>query len=257
METFEFDRFVKVFGLDNGLPNVGISTLFVDHQDVLWIGTSGAGLCEMKQGRIETVAASGSQPGSDNINCLAEDSTGRLWVGTSGGMLLYQDGKLLEDAALGNLVRAPITCLLRSRDGQAMWISSYTEGLAKYENGHLEPCVGPAGHETIVGESLLEDRQGRFWVGIGNGMVLCRQNGQWRIFNESDGLPFAYITCLAEDADGTIWAGSLDAGLYRFIVRDSTWSTRRTDFPPGTSVACTMTPRATSGSARGRAALTA
>ncbi len=39
---------------------------------------------------------------------------------------------------------------------------------------------------------------------------------QWRIFDETDGLPFAYVTSITEDAGGTIWAGSLDAGLYRF-----------------------------------------
>jgi signal transduction histidine kinase/ligand-binding sensor domain-containing protein len=97
-----------------------------------------------------------------------------------------------------------------------MWIASMTYGLFTYHDGKLEPCIGPAEHEKISGESLFEDRQGRFWVGIGNGMVLCRENGQWRVFNESDGLPFAYITCITEDADGTVWAGSLDAGLYRF-----------------------------------------
>ena len=215
LARFDGMRF-KIWGLENGLPSVNITALLEDREGVLWIGTSGSGLCCLKQGRIEVMTASGTQPGSDTINCLEEDATGRLWVGTAGGLRFCRDGKLIEDAAFGNLVRGPIRCLLHSGDGKTMWISSDAIGLFKYENGQVEPCVGPAGHEELHGEALLEDRQGRFWVGIGNGTVLCREKNQWRIFNESDGLPFAFVTCFGEDADGTVWAGSLDAGLYRF-----------------------------------------
>jgi ligand-binding sensor domain-containing protein/signal transduction histidine kinase len=216
LARFDGIRF-KPFSLKDGLPSVDISALLVDHEGTLWIGTSGSGLCRLKQDRIEIISGSENQPGSDTIRCLAEDATGRLWVGTAGGLRFCRDGKLEGDPAFGKLRRGPILDLLRSRDGTTLWIASSTYGLFSYRNGKLEPCPGPAGHEKIVGESLFEDRQGRFWVGIGNGMVLCREeNGQWRIFNEDDGLPFAFITSITEDAEGTVWAGSLDAGLYRF-----------------------------------------
>jgi ligand-binding sensor domain-containing protein/signal transduction histidine kinase len=206
----------KVFGLEQGLPSVDISSLLEDRQGGLWIGTYGAGLCHLKAGRIEIMANPSRQPGCDTIFCLQTDSTGLLWVGTGGGLRFCRDGKLVEDAAFAELPNKPIRCLLRSRDGTTMWIASSLYGLVAYRNGHLESCLGPAGHERIVAQTLFEDRQGRLWVSIGNGMVLCRENAQWRVFDETNGLPFAYISCLTEDADGTIWAGSLDDGLYRF-----------------------------------------
>ncbi|MGA2246763.1 MAG: two-component regulator propeller domain-containing protein [Verrucomicrobiota bacterium] len=215
LARFDGIRF-KVFGLDQGLPSVDISALLEDHEGALWIGTLGSGLGRLKDGRIETVPAPAGQPGSDTINCLAEDASGRLWVGTVGGLRFDQNGQLVDDSALDSLRRGSIIGLWRSRDGRTMWISSSTHGLFAYQNGRLEPCVGPPGHERVIAESLFEDREGRLWIGIGNGMVLCRENSRWRIYNEDDGLPFAYITCLTEDAAGTIWAGSLDAGLYRF-----------------------------------------
>jgi ligand-binding sensor domain-containing protein/signal transduction histidine kinase len=215
LARFDGVRF-KVFGLKDGLPSVSITSLLEDQQGTLWIGTAGAGLCCLKQGRIEIIPPSDNRPGSDTITCLQEDSAGRLWVGSRGGLRLYLDGTPTADPALGNLRRAGIACLLRGRNRTTMWIASSASGLFAYRNGKLEACAGPAEHETISGEALFEDREGRFWVGIGNGMVLCRENGQWRIFNENDGLPFAFITTMTETADGTVWAGSLDAGLYRF-----------------------------------------
>jgi len=215
LARFDGMRF-KIFGFEAGLPSLDIASLLVDRKGSLWIGTYGSGLCQMQDGRIKIMPSPDGQPGSDTITCLQEDAQGRLWAGTGGGLHLYQDGKLIKDSALMPLQHAPVRCLLRSRDGTTMWIGSLTEGLMTYQNGRLETCPGPAEHESIIAQSLFEDRENRLWVSIGNGMVLRRDNDQWRIFNETNGLPFAYVTSLAEDADGTIWAGSLDDGLYRF-----------------------------------------
>ena len=96
-----------------------------------------------------------------------------------------------------------------------MWIATPTYGLMSYRDGRLEPCLGPPEHEKVVTQALFEDRENRLWVSIGNGTVLCRTNHQWLTFNETNGLPFAYVTSLTQDSEGTIWAGSLDDGLYR------------------------------------------
>ena len=215
LARFDGVRF-KVFGLEQGLPSVDILCLFEDHQGVLWIGTDGAGLCCMRQGRIETIADPSLQPSSHTIACLQEDSSGRLWVGSAGGLRFCQGGELKEDSAFAILRQDSIRSVLRSRDGTTMWIATGKTGLLTFRDGRLEPRSGPPGNERIRAHVLFEDRQRRLWVSVGNGMVLCRQLDSWRVFNETNGLPFAYVTSLAEDADGNVWAGSLDDGLYRF-----------------------------------------
>ena len=74
----------------------------------------------------------------------------------------------------------------------------------------------PDPYQRIIAQALYEDRRGRLWVSIGNGTVLCRDNEHWRVYDEKNGLPFAFVSSFTEDADGMIWAGSLDDGLYRF-----------------------------------------
>jgi hypothetical protein len=46
-------------------------------------------------------------------------------------------------------------------------------------------------------------------------MMLWREIGKRCVFNESNGLPFDFVTKIAEDANGTIWADSLAAGVWR------------------------------------------
>lgn len=215
LARFDGMRF-KLFSLQDGLPSVNISSLLQGHDGSLWIGTADAGVSRLYHGRIELIASAETQPGSDTITCLAEDGGGRLWVGTGGGLRCCRNGRLEGDSRFGNLRHAAIIGLMRSRDGKTLWIASRNYGLFSYCEGKLEPCPGPPEHEKISGESLLEDTQGRFWVGIGNGMVLCRQHDEWQVYNETNGLPFAFVTSMVEDAEGTVWAGSLDAGLYRF-----------------------------------------
>jgi ligand-binding sensor domain-containing protein/signal transduction histidine kinase len=215
LARFDGVRF-KSFDFKDGLPGVSINALLEDHEGTLWIGTAGSGLCCLKHGRIQSILGSDNQPGSDSIACLAEDAQGQILAGTSGGLRICRDGKLESDSAFGNLRRSPILNLLRSRDGSTMWIASSTYGLFSWQDRKLEPCVGPPGHEKVVGECLFEDRARNLWVGIGNGTVLRLDKNQWRVFGETNGLPFPFITSMTDDADGTVWAGSLDAGLYWF-----------------------------------------
>ena len=53
---------------------------------------------------------------------------------------------------------------------------------------------------------------------MGDGIVLRRHEGAWIQYNESHGLPFSYIYCLAQGVGGEIWAGSHEQGL--FVFRD-------------------------------------
>ena len=211
LARFDGVRFT-VFGLQEGLQSVDILTLLEDSRRTLWIGTSGGGLARWKDGRIQTVITPDQRV--DTVNCLEEDAEGRLWVGTQGGLRLWQDKLLLDEPGLAELAHTPIRYLMRDRAG-TMWISTM-KTLMTFRDHRLEPCPGPPGNEEIVAYCLLEDQKGRLWASVGNGRVLCRQSGSWNIYSETNGLPFAYVTSLAEEVDGTIWAGSLDDGLYRF-----------------------------------------
>ena len=213
---FDGVRF-KVYGLEQGLPGLNINQLLVDGQDVLWIGTDGAGLACLREGRISSVADASDFPGTATITSLETDGAGRLWVGTDGGLRFCRDGQLVApDPALDPLLRRPISFLQRSRDGRTMRISTHDFGLQTYRDGRLTDLPGPSEEPLITTHSLLEDRQGRLWASIGNGRLVRRNGDGWQIFRETNGLPFAYVSCMAQDAAGTIWAGSLDAGLYRF-----------------------------------------
>lgn len=211
LARFDGVRFT-VFGLSDGLPNVQVRTVFEDKRGDLWIGTTGGGLGRWREGRIETFSTEHGLA-DVNVNGITEDSLGRLWIGTSSGLSIWQGDKFVQLEALAALGRSQVRALLCDRDG-VVWIAS-SRGLFEFKDNRLTEIVGPPGDEKLTSVyCLLADRAGRRWLSIGNGKVLCRHREGWTTYRETAGLPFAYISSLAESDGGTIWAGSLDEGLY-------------------------------------------
>ena len=213
LARFDGVRF-KVFGLADGLPNLQVRSLFEDNAGNLWIGTINGGLCRMRSGRIEPIPSEGLS-GDETITSILTDPQGRLWAGSSEGLLQWDQHRLRHHPTLTALPQNYIRTLLKSRQG-TIWIATANE-LYAWDNGALTREVGPAPDTSIVPYCLLEDQHGRLWAGIGNGKILCRHpDGTWKRYDQTAGVPFAYVTSLAEDNDGVLWAGSLDAGLYYF-----------------------------------------
>ncbi|HVV72219.1 MAG TPA: two-component regulator propeller domain-containing protein, partial [Verrucomicrobiae bacterium] len=152
---------------------------------------------------------------SGTVTSLAEDAAGRLWIGTRAGLTISEHGRFSTPGDLARLNHTGVRSLLRDREG-AMWVATLSDGLFRFEHNQLTESTGPAGNERILAYCLLEDSRSNLWASIGNGTVLCRRpDKSWQRYGETNGLPFAYVTCLTEDHDGTVWAGSLDDGLYR------------------------------------------
>ncbi len=232
LARFDGVRFT-VFGLSEGLPSTQVLALHQDKVGQLWIGTAGGGLSRWRADRLESLPLEFGF--SDvNVTTFTEDAMGRLWIGTSAGLLVWQDDRFVQLDALAALSRLPVREFLARRSGP-IWIALNT-GLFEFNENRLSEITGPPGDEKITTVyALLEDRAGNIWVSIGNGKVLCRRQDGWHTYNEAAGLPFAYITSLAETDDGTIWAGSLDDGLF-FLEGDRFWPVRVNDGLSGNAI---------------------
>jgi len=211
---FDGVRFVS-FGLREGLRSGPVRTLFEDRRGALWIGTVGSGLTRWQDGQFTTFTTKEGLP-ANSVTALAEDSEGRLWVGTEAGLAVWQNGRLALSGAAEPFRGKPISFIARNRQG-VLWLG--VTGVGIFQLGEDKPiALSDASVEGLLQDPhcLLEDKAGRIWVGAGDDFVLCRDDGQWRRYRVPRHLARPYVSALAEEPDGTVWAGSVSEGLFQF-----------------------------------------
>lgn len=203
----------KVFGLRQGLQSVDVRALLEDRDGALWVGTSGGGVSRGRDGHFTTFTQRDGLAGNI-VTSLAQDGEGSLWIGTTMGLSQWRAGRFSSFTEKEGPPGLGVRGLYTDRGGH-LWITTGQDGLFQFQQGKLVevPIAFPNPSQKTV-YSLLEDRKGRLWIGVGNGVLLCREGGVWRRYDATQGLPSTYLTTLLEAGDGTLWAGSLDEGLF-------------------------------------------
>jgi ligand-binding sensor domain-containing protein/signal transduction histidine kinase len=202
-------------GLQEGFQSGPVKVLLGDSRGALWIGSVDGGLSCWDQGKLSTFTLRDGLP-SGSITALAEDSNRRLWVGTQSGLTVLQDGRLTSLDGAGIFSGKPVTTLFRDRNG-TMWVGATGVGIFAYQGNKFIQLRDPAMDNLLQDpHCLLVDRDGRIWIGAGDEFVLCRDGDQWRRFGMPRHLATHYISALAEEPEGTVWAGSAGEGLFQF-----------------------------------------
>ena len=148
------------------------------------------------------------------IEDIAQTPDGYLWLGTSFGLLRFDGVKAVpwQPPEGERLPSNAIVRLLAARDG-TLWIGT-RNGLASWKDGKLTPYAELAGLPIAA---LLEDREGRMWVGglgFPNGKLCEIRNSAVQCHPEIGGLGQGALG-LHEDAKGNLWVG-LEKGVWRW-----------------------------------------
>jgi signal transduction histidine kinase/sugar lactone lactonase YvrE len=204
----------RVFGLQDGLPGLQISALLEDRHGTLWIGTAGGGLCRKKSdGAIETFTIKDGLAGNA-IQALIEATNGDLWVGTPAGLSCWHTNHFEPVARqFGTMY---VTDLAKDQQG-GIWVATLHQELLRFQDENHFTTNHPTGMLRtgyFSPRCVMVDGQNRVWVGSRNKCIYCYDAGKWSRYGTNEGLPEIILNHLAQTLDGTIWAASLNEGLY-------------------------------------------
>jgi signal transduction histidine kinase/ligand-binding sensor domain-containing protein len=210
-----------VLAENDGLPTNDVLTLFEDLEANLWVGTDGGGLVRVRPElfeRFEPGKANESDVRLDEIhvNSLVEDSTHDLWIATEGQGLLHWEGDGTH--SVYDLDKPTATVLLHDSLGQ-VWCGTRQKGLDVFLSREQSldvfqfESVDAFLGQTIV--SLFEDSSRNVWVASDQALGrLSIENFQtpptWPLGVMND------VRCILEDAEGRMWFGTADRGVFRW-----------------------------------------
>ncbi|WP_162847012.1 hybrid sensor histidine kinase/response regulator transcription factor [Mucilaginibacter gracilis] len=230
-ETGLFKPLIIKSKLDKTGLGIVVFRLYIDKSGFLWAGTYRNGLfrINLSDGSYEQFTAGKGQLNNDNVNSLAEDGRGNLWIGTIGGGVNIYNFKLRTFQQFNSSTFPPgfkqplplndfISSIAKSPKGD-MWIGSAGTGLAVFN-----PVTGKVIHYTRahkelpydVVEHLFFSKDGLLWLSTEGGLsFLDEQTHKITTYSEKDGLGNGMVKGILEDNSGLIWV-STDRGISSF-----------------------------------------
>jgi ligand-binding sensor domain-containing protein len=215
-----------------GAPAFGrVNALLKDAQGVIYIAHD-AGLTFYSGGLFSPV------PGFPAVRALGllEDRRGRLWVGSSGAVLLRDGSNWSRLSPPHELALDTADALFEDREG-IVWVgcASPTRGaLYRFDGASWQRFSAGTGliHSSV--NMIMEDHSGTLWVALGfagHGGAGRLQSGRWTFITGKDGLAGDKVRSIYEDRDRRLWFGSEYDGV---AIRESTgWRI----IPPGKGLA--------------------
>ncbi len=234
------------------LPDSGVASiraLYAARNGELWVAGEGASVWDGESWTPLT-AEDGLLDGV--VQAIAEDSRGRIWLGTSVGVSIWNGAGFVNLTEEAGLPSGNIQALLP--DGEAMWIGSAGGGLYRFARNQLEVFTGeniglPSNAITALAKDgdllyigtdagLVELRNGAvapvpavgeravtqilaqgasLWIGTQDAGLFYDAGDGWRQETTEGALPSNHVTAIV-GADNAVWIGGAVGGFVRYSV---------------------------------------
>ncbi len=203
----------EIWKIEDGLPQSSAYSIVQTRDGYIWIGTA-EGLVRF-DGINFTVFDKLHEPelGSNWIRNLLEDSSGNLWIATSGGgLVLYKNG-VFKNFGIKDGLPSDIVQYIFEDSRKRLWIGMLSGGAALFENGKFKIFDLKNGllNDRVYG--IIEDNAGKIWIGTNEGITIFENEKPVAHLSEKDGLSSKRIRALFKDKSGKIWIGTGGNGL--------------------------------------------
>ncbi|MBN9663501.1 MAG: response regulator [Acidobacteria bacterium] len=166
-------------------------------------------LAPLAQGQRYSFKTYGQEEGLSNLatECLFQDRTGYLWVGTQNGLFRYDGAVFARFGESEGLPSSTVDSIVQTPDG-VLWVAT-SHGLARRRGARFETFDFKGAVESSGRFGLATDAAGRLYLTTNVGLLISEppRNGGLRAFRRVVGQPEGRAYGVHAGRDGTAWFG--------------------------------------------------
>jgi len=161
--------------IDRNNSNMNIHALLVEKDDV-WVGTFENGLYKIdrKSGGVRHYDGKFMEEGLVDVYSIFRDSHGTLWIGTTSGIGILDEGAGRFRRMINLESRSDIVRILQ--DGNSLYFATEKNGLIKYSYANQSFDTVPGDYPKHV--SSVEIYEGELYAGTSNGVYTMDKEGK-------------------------------------------------------------------------------
>ena len=200
-------------------------SVMCDNKGRIWAGSIDQGLSIISSDNIEQqyvvkhTLTTNNGLLNNGVQAFYQDSMGRVWIGTSNGLMicsLRADGSIKTHGCLSDsdiLMGKSVRCLYKGNNDQLFVGAS--DGLYKIipnKNGLFKSEFVTSKLKGYIVYSIAEDLENQLWIATGSGLFNIEKNGAVKEFTTNEGLSNSDVRTVIADDFGKIWMAT-GAGL--------------------------------------------
>ncbi|MDP2874744.1 MAG: two-component regulator propeller domain-containing protein, partial [Holophaga sp.] len=228
---------MRVYGMEQGLPDASVYTLTLDRTGRLWAGTK-EGAAYLKGRAWHTLRMPGGFS-SNYVRAILATRDDSLWFGTQdGGLWRLNQGNWTHFMAGKELPSNRVNCLTETIDSlgvSTVWVGTNGGGIATFSKGQWRSLdTGPLQTIWRIREMRDPDGKPRMWCAAQEGLARLEAT-QWKMLGPKDGFLGTNVNDVLEvpmpDGRREIWASCWGLGLARWDGQTWTMHNASRGFP--------------------------
>jgi ligand-binding sensor domain-containing protein/signal transduction histidine kinase len=200
--------------LPSSIGRLQILAMALDRDGNIWVGTD-HGLFRITPAGAVSLEQLSQKPGSE-VTAIFQDRDGDIWFGGPSGIERLRDGMFTTYSTSDGLPSESSGPVYVDPTGRT-WFAPLAGGLYWMKDNRVER-VTVAGLDRDIVYSI-SGRDGEVWVGRQRGgLTELTQDGDSfaaRTYTRADGLVQNSVYSVHRSRDGTVWAGTVSAGVSR------------------------------------------
>ena len=152
---------------------------------------------------------------SSYVRAVLEDQSGNIWLGTRGGVSVYNGESFTHYTENEGLSNNFVRAILEDKNGN-IWLGTEGGGVSIFNGDSFTHYTEKEGLSNNIVRAILEDKSGNIWLGTRGGGVSLFNGDSFTHYTEKEGLSNNDVMSIAEDKSGNIWLGTFYGGVSVF-----------------------------------------